>query len=310
MLPLMRISLNGSAETAVGPSIAKVAASIDRTSAAGLGGYWLAQTGLSDALGFFIAAAENIGDMEVGTAVIPTFTQHPIALAAHALTCQAAIGGRLVLGIGLSHQPAVEDRLGMQWDRPIRHLREYLDILLPLLEAGKVSSKGDIWTANDIVMERPYDGPPPSVMIAALGPQALDVCGKRTDGTILWLVGPKTIREHIAPRINEAAASASRPAPRVMCSLPICVTDDEPAARALVGSILAGYNDLPSYKAMLDREGVEGPADVAIIGDEASVAAQLDNLADAGATEFAALPLTFDPELMDRTWAFLQGRAG
>ena len=309
MLPGMRISLNGSGEVAVAPSVAKVAASLERTRAAGLGGFWLAHVGLVDALGMLTATAASSGDLEVGTAVIPTFTQHPIALAAHALTTQAAIGGRLVLGIGLSHRPAVEDRLGMAWDRPIRHLREYLDILLPLLESGSVSARGDIWTANQVVAERPWNGPAPSVMVAALGPQALDVCGRRTDGTILWLVGPKTIREHIAPRINEAAASAGRPAPRVVCSLPICVTDDEASARKLVGSFLAGYNDLPSYRAMLDREGADGPGDVAIVGDEASVGARLDELAAAGATDFAALPLTLDPELLDRTWTFLQQRA-
>ena len=305
----MRISLNGSSDTAVAPSIGKVAASIERARGAGLGGFWLQQSGLSDALGFFIACADQIGDLEVGTAVIPTFTQHPIALAAHALTAQAALRGRLVLGIGLSHRPAVEDRLGMPWDRPIRHLNEYLDILLPMLEAGRVSASGDIWSARDVVMERPYDGPPPSVMVAALGPQALDVAGRRTDGTILWLCGQKTIREHIAPRMNDAAAAASRPAPRVVCSLPICVTDDEPAGRGLIGALLGGYGDLPSYRAMLDREGAAGPEDVSIVGDEASVNAQLDELADAGTTDFAGVPLAPDRELLDRTWALLEARA-
>ncbi len=305
----MRISLNGSSDTAVSPSIQKVAASIDRARQAGLAGYWLQQTGLADALGFFIACADDIGELEVGTAVVPTFTQHPVALAAHALTAQAALRGRLVLGIGLSHRPAVEDRLRMTWDRPIRHLNEYLDILLPLLETGRVSATGDIWSARDVVAQRPYDGPPPSVMVAALGPQALDVAGRRTDGTILWMCGPKTIRDHIAPRINDAAAAASRPAPRVVCSLPMCVTDNADGARQTIGQLLAGYGDLPSYRAMLDREGAAGPADVAIVGDEASVNAQLDELADAGTTDFAGVPLSLDRAEIDRTWALLEARA-
>jgi F420-dependent oxidoreductase-like protein len=303
----MRIALNGSGELAINPSIEKVAASAERAVGAGLSGYWLAQTGLTDALDVFIATREQSGDLELGTAVIPTFLQHPIALAAHALTTQAAVGARLVLGIGLSHQPAVEDRLGMVWERPVRHMREYLDILLPLLAEGRVTSKGDIWTA-DVSTQRPIDTAP-SVMLAALGPQMLDLAGKRTDGTILWLVGPKTIRDHIAPRLNEAAAAADRPAPRIVCSLPVCVTEDEAAARSLIGQLLAGYNDLPSYRAMLDREGADGPADVSVVGNEATVNAALDELADIGTTDFAALPLTLDPELVARTWALLSARA-
>lgn len=303
----MRIALNGSGEIANNPSIEKVATSAEKAVAGGLSGYWLAQTGLTDALDVFIATREQTGDLELGTAVIPTFLQHPIALAAHALTTQAAVGGRVVLGIGLSHQPAVENRLGMVWERPLRHMREYLDILLPLLEEGRVTSKGDVWTA-DVSTQRPTEQAP-SVMLAALGPQMLDLAGKRTDGTILWLVGPRTIRDHIAPRLNEAAAAAGRPAPRVVCSLPVCVTDDEPAARSLIGKLLAGYDELPSYRAMLDREGADGPADVAVVGDEAAVNAALDELADAGTTDFSALPLTLDPELVERTWALLTARA-
>jgi F420-dependent oxidoreductase-like protein len=299
----MRISVNGSGELTLEPSIARVGAHMERTVASGFSGYWLAQTGLVDALTVFVKTAEQSGDLELGTAVIPTFPRHPTALAAQALTAQAALGGRLVLGIGLSHQPSVEDRLGMKWEKPLRHMRDYLDALLPLLEAGAVDATGEFWSAH-VTAPRPTERPP-SVMLAALGPQMLDLAGRRTDGTILWLVGPRTIAEHIAPRINDAAAAAGRPAPRVVCSLPVCVTDDAAGARALVGQVLAGYNELPSYRAMLDREGAAGPGDVAVVGDEKAVAAALDELAAAGTTDFAALPFAFDAEVMERTWKCL-----
>ena len=298
----MRISINGSA-TMVFPSVPNALADLKATKAEGFDGYWLAQVGLGDALTVFAAAGEETAGMEVGTAVIPTFPRHPTALAAQALTTQAAIPGRLVLGIGLSHQPSVEGTWKMKWERPVRHMVEYLDVLLPLLETGQVNATGDIWSA-EMAGGRPTETVP-SVMLAALGPQMLDIAGRRTDGTVLWLVGPRTIGEHIAPCLNEAAAAADRPAPRVVCSLPVCVTDDEAGARALIGQFLDGYQDLPSYRAMLDREGADGPADVAVVGTEAQVNAALDELKASGATDFSALPMSLDPEVVARTRACL-----
>lgn len=298
----MRISINGSAAMVM-PSVPNAIADLKATKAEGFSGYWLAQVGLGDALTVFAAASAHTAGMEVGTAVIPTFPRHPHALAAQALTTQAAISGRLVLGIGLSHQPSVEGNWKMKWEKPIRHMSDYLDVLLPLLTSGQASHTGEIWS-GEIAAGRPTETVP-SVMLAALGPQMLDIAGRRTDGTILWLVGPRTIAEHIAPRINDAAAAADRPAPRVVCSLPVCVTDDEPGARALIGQFLDGYQDLPSYRAMLDREGADGPADVAIVGNEDRVRAALAGLEAAGTTDFAGLPMSLDPGIVSRTRACL-----
>jgi 5,10-methylenetetrahydromethanopterin reductase len=310
--PVMRISLNGSGQLVLDPTLDGIAADIDRAVEAGFAGYWLAQSGLADALTMLAATAPHqVGPdragIEVGTAVVPTFSRHPVTLAGQALTTQAAVPGRLVLGIGLSHRPVVEDRLGLTWERPVRHLRDYLDVLLPLLETGEVHHRGEIWS-GEVAMPRPTDRVP-SVMVAALGPQMLDLAGRRTDGTILWLVGPRTIREHVAPRLGDAAAAAHRPAPRVVCSLPLCVTDDPAGARDLIGRVLAGYGELPSYRAMLDREGADGPGDVAVVGDEAAVDAALDELAEAGVTDFAPVPIALDPELHQRSWAVLRARA-
>jgi F420-dependent oxidoreductase-like protein len=302
----MQISINGSA-TMVFPSVPNALADLKATKSQGFSGYWLAQVGLGDALTVFAAAGNDTSGMEVGTAVIPTFPRHPHALASQALMTQAAIPGRLILGIGMSHQPSVEGNWKLKWERPIRHMNDYLDVLLPLLESGQVSHTGEFWS-GEISGARPTETVP-SVMLAALGPQMLDVAGRRTDGTVLWLVGPRTIGEHIAPRINEAAAAAGRPAPRVVCSLPVCVTDDEAGARSLIGQFLDGYQDLPSYRAMLDREGAEGPADVAIVGDEAAVTAALKELESVGTTDFAALPMSLDPEIVARTRACLRAYA-
>ncbi len=141
-------------------------------------------------------AANGTSDITLGTAVVPTWTRHPQAMAAAALTTQAATGGRFVLGIGLSHQPAVEGHLHMAWEKPIRHMLDYLDVLQPLLEEGAVDTVGEVWSYTGSSV-RPTQQPP-QVMLAALGEQMLKIAGRRTDGTILWCVGPVTIERQIA----------------------------------------------------------------------------------------------------------------
>ncbi len=299
----MRIGINASGLLNQ-PAIEAMAEHARRASEDGFGSWWLAQTGLVDALTVFTAAAPHAPDLEFGTAVVPTFPRHPQALAAQALTTQAAVGGRLTLGIGLAHQPSVEGRWRLSWERPVRHLMDYLDVLLPLLETGQASHHGEIWG-----FEGGYPRPvarAPRVMVAALGEQVLRVAGHRTDGTILWCVGPKTIRDHIAPIITEAAESAGRPAPRILCSLPVWVTDEPEKAYAEVERVLAVQGELPSYRAMLDREGVDGPADIALIGDEYEVADMLTEIAAAGATDFTAVEQAGDPEEAARTRALLR----
>lgn len=298
----MRIGINGSS-LLVRPDLGRITADVSAAEDEGFTSYWLAQTGLVDSLGALAAAGATTSSIELGTAVVPTWTQHPMALAAGALTAQALSGGRVVLGIGLSHQPAVEDRLHMKWEKPIRHMLDYLDVLLPLLEEGRVSHHGEIWSL-DAEMVRPTEQAP-KVMLAALGDQMLRIAGTRTDGTILWCVGPKTIADHIAPRIGEAAASAGRPAPSIVCSIPCWVTDDPAGARSFVGSVLAGYAELPSYRAMLDIEGIHGLEDLSFVGSEDEVRAGIESVAAAGATDFTAVVMGGDPDEIAATRALL-----
>lgn len=301
----MRITINGSPSLLAG-SLDEVRAYARQAHADGFDGFWLAQTGLVDALSAFCALADDTGSMELGTAVVPTFPRHPTMLAGQALTTQAATGGRLALGIGLSHQPAVEERLGMSFERPVRHLIDYLEILQSLLETGAADHSGEVFSAHVEQGGRPTEDPP-AVLVAALGEQTLRVTGRRADGTILWMVGPATIGTHIAPRIREAAAEVDRAEPRIVASLPVTVTDDEAEVRDLINMLLDGYNHLPSYRAMLDREG-EGTTvgDVSIVGNEDAVREQLASVAAAGATEFAAAEIGRNPDESARTRALLK----
>jgi len=298
----VKITINGSA-TLAGANLDALKAHAAQAADDGFGSYWLAQGGLVDALMAFTAIAPTVPNIEFGTAVIPTYPRHPSALAAQALTAQAATGGRIALGIGLSHKPAVEDRWGMSFDRPIRHMLDYLAILESLLATGSSDYRGEMFTCL-ADGPRPTDDPP-SLLIAALGPQLLRIAGGRSDGTLLWMVGPKTIRTHIAPIISDAASAAGRSAPRVICSLPICVTDNEASVREVTGKVFANYGELPSYRAMLDREGVDGPGDVSVIGTADQVRNQLEAIAEAGATEFSALEFARDPDDAAATRALL-----
>jgi alkanesulfonate monooxygenase SsuD/methylene tetrahydromethanopterin reductase-like flavin-dependent oxidoreductase (luciferase family) len=132
----------------------------------------------------------------------------------------------------------------------------------------------------------------------------LHLAGTYADGTITWMTGPATIESHIVPSINAAAKDAGRKTPRVAMCLPVCVTNEVDAARQRAAQVFSIYGQLPSYRAMLDREGAEGPADVAIVGDEEAVRSQLDAIADAGATDFEASIFGDDAE-RDRTFALL-----
>jgi F420-dependent oxidoreductase-like protein len=224
-------------------------------------------------------------------------------MAQQALTTQAAVGGRLILGIGLSHRPTVEQRWGLSFERPVEYMREYLAILLPLLRGEAVDIAGRRLKANAQLTIA--DAPPPPVLLAALGERMLRLAGEHTDGTALWMVGKKTVASHIVPTISAAARRAGRGAPRIVVGLPMCVTSDAAAARERAARALGLYGQLPSYRAMLDREGVAGPADVLLAGTESDIERELIELEEAGATDFSATPMG-SAEEQQRTIALLR----
>jgi 5,10-methylenetetrahydromethanopterin reductase len=201
-------------------------------------------------------------------------------LAQQALSTQAAINSRgdagLCLGIGLSHQIVVESMWGLSYAKPVRHLKEYLSVLMPLLEGKPVQFQGEEYRVQGGVSVGGSSRP--SVLVAALGPQMLRVTGQLADGTSTWCVGPKTLSELTIPTLRQAAADAGRPEPRVACALPVCVTDDVDGARKKAAQVFAVYDTLPSYKTMMNREGVDGPGGLAIVGTEAEVRDQIAEL--------------------------------
>jgi F420-dependent oxidoreductase-like protein len=243
--------------------------------------------------------------IELGTAVVPTYPRHPVAMAQQALSASAAARGRFTLGIGLSHQVVIETMLGLSFAKPYSHMKEYLAVLAPLIRTGNAMVQGEEYRVAASVAV-PGASPCP-ILVAALAPKMLALTGAVADGTITWMTGVNTVRDHTAPRIREAAAAAGRPEPRIVVGLPIAVTTKVDAARASAAQGFAIYGTLPSYRAMLDREGAEGPGDVVIAGDESAVRERLEQLAAAGATDFLAVPLPVqgDGEAVARTRALL-----
>ncbi|MBV9920845.1 MAG: TIGR03564 family F420-dependent LLM class oxidoreductase [Pseudonocardia sp.] len=259
-----------------------------------------------DLLVTLAVALREVPEIEVGTGVLPIQVEHPMAMAQRALTVNLISGGRLTLGIGLSHRAVTEGVWGVPWDRPIRRLGEYLDGLLPLLAGQKADAVGEIVTTRGTL--RIPDAPTPDVYVAALGSQMLRLAGRRTAGTVTWMTGPRTLAEHVAPTLRDSAEEAGRPraAVRVVASLPVSVTDEVDSARANAAEQFAIYGRLPSYRAMLDREGYSGPQDAAIIGDEKAVTERLDHLRSAGVDEFVGLPYGRSREDHARTRALLR----
>ena len=257
-------------------------------------------------------AGQRTKRIEMGTAVVPTFPRHPMALAQQALTTQAATGGRLTLGIGLSHRPMVEGRLGLQFDRPALHMQEYISVLRRLVHEGRVEFSGQVFQVNGSIQVPSATRCP--IVIAALGPRMLRIAGELAEGTVTWMTGRKTLDSHIVPRINSAADAAGRPKPRICVGVPIAVTDNLAAAREQASRLFQRYGQLPSYRRMLDMGGVEEPADMAIVGNEPEVERQLRSLAEAGTTDLLAaiFPASDEDEegSVARTRALLKGLIG
>ena len=270
--------------------------------------FWSSQIFGHDALTVLAVVGREVPGIELGTAVVPTYPRHPMMLAQQALSTQAAINSRgdagLCLGIGLSHKIVVESMWGLSYDKPVRHLKEYLSVLMPLLEGKPVSFAGEEFRVNGGVSVPGSSRP--SVLVAALGPQMLRVTGALADGTSTWCVGPKTLAELTIPTLRQAAADAGRPEPRVAVALPVCVTDDVAGARARAAQVFVVYDTLPSYKTMMNREGVDGPGGIAIVGTEAEVRDQIAHLAAIGVTDFNAGVFTTDPDELARTHSVLR----
>ena len=301
--------LSGADPAAQGSAIDATIANLAQLRDEGFRRVWMSQLPYEpDLLTVLAIALREVDTIEAASGVVPIQNQHPMHMAQRALTVSLASGGRFLLGLGMTHAAVTEGMWGIPWDRPVRRLNEYLDGLLPLIAGEPVNAVGEtVTTRGSLVIP---GAPRPEVYIAALGPQMLRLAGRRTSGTCTWMTGPVTLADHIGPTLRQAAADAGRTerAVRVVAALPVSVTDDVDAMRRQAAEQFAIYGTLPSYRAMLDREGFAGPEDAAIIGDEQTVSQQLDELAAAGVDEFVGAPFDPSAEGRARTRALMRSK--
>lgn len=270
---------------------------------AGLHSAWMAQAFSWDAMGLLCVVGRETSRIELGTAVVPTYPRHPIVMAQQALTTQSASNGRFTLGIGLSHKPLMEDMYGLRFARHIDHMSDYLAVITPLLRGQSVAYRGDEYRVNiDLTIK---ESKPVPVVLAALGPRMLDLAGRASDGTLTWMTGPKTLGDHVVPRITKAAKEAGRASPRVIAGMPLVITEDANEALEVAKNAFVMMGALPSYKAMLEREGLNDPAEMAIVGTSVSVADRIKRLEDAGVTDLYAWVFTAKNNTVERTVEFL-----
>lgn len=304
----MRIGLMAGATDAIGNGIRDIVEFSRDAEERGFDSIWMANAFGLDAVAACGIAGWETDRIEFGTAVTPTYPRHPAALAQQAVTTSVACGGRFVLGIGLSHQVVIEGMYGMSYDKPAAHMKEYLQVIAPLLKGEAADFAGEQLTGK-LSLDVAHAQPVP-LIVAALGPAMLKLAGTWAEGTTTWMTGPKTMEEHIIPSINAAAEAVGKPAPRTVCGLPIALTDDVEGARAIIAKQLEIYGMLPSYRAMLDREGVAGPAELSLVGDAPTLRAAIQRLRDIGVTDFNAAIMPVGEGVFENTLELLQSELG
>jgi F420-dependent oxidoreductase-like protein len=243
--------------------------------------------------------------IELGTAVVPIQTRHPIAMAQQALSTQAVCAGRLTLGLGPSHHWIVEDMLGLSYDRPAHQVRNYLEVL-----NAAFAGPGPVDVVNDgYRVHNPLDITdivPTPILLAALAPVMLRIAGEHASGTILWMADERAIGEHVVPRLTKAAAGVGRPAPRVIAGVPVvlCRDDEVDDARAWANRALGHADYSPNYQRLLDHGDATDVGDILAGGDEAAIVERLARFRDAGVTDLAVrvLPLGADRESRIASW--------
>ena len=239
--------------------------------------------------------------VELGTAVLPIQTRHPIAMAQEVLSNQVVCEGRFTLGIGVSHHWVIENQLGLRYERPAHAMRCYLEVLNAALRGpGTVDVENDgfrVHTPMDVT-----DWSPNPVLIAALAPAMLRVAGELAAGTILWMADERAVAGHVVPRLTKAAAAAGRPTPRVVAGVPValCPKDEVDAARAWSNRVLGHAEYSPNYQRLLEHGDAKDVGDILAGGDESTVLARLRAFRDAGVSDLAVRPVALGSDRASR----------
>ncbi len=280
-----------------------IVADIEDLENRGIGAAWLTMgvPGL-DPPTLLSAAAVRTSRIMLGTAIVPTWTRHPIVATTQAQTISQLSGGRFRLGVGPSHEGGMSGQFGIDYKRPLTNLREYLQIAKGLLNEGEVALDGFHYKVKGRLANHAGNVP---VMASALRRRSFEVCGEYADGAISWVCPHEYLREVALPALEKGAAKAGRETPPLVAHVPICVHENEAEARAAARQQLGFYPKTPFYRAMFEDAGFAVDADgnwtdamqdaVMLFGDETRVEAGLRALFAAGTTELIVTSVNVGP---------------
>ena len=279
----------------------------------GFASFWIPQVpGYLDAMTAVALLGAVTERIEIGTAVVPIQTRHPLIMAQQALTTAVACSGRFTLGIGPSHHWIITDQLGLSYDKPASLVRDYLDVLdAAFAGPGRVALDNNSFRVHSPVDVTDDVGV--GVLVAALGPTMLRIAGERTGGTILWMADERAIGDYVVPRITDAASAAGRTGARIVAGVPValCANSEADRAREYASEVLGHADFSPNYVRLLEHGDADDVGDTMAAGDESTVLARLRSYRDAGVTDLAVrvVPLGDDAkarsESRRRTQAFV-----
>jgi F420-dependent oxidoreductase-like protein len=247
---------------------------------------WVTHINGRESLTVLTAYAMATQRIRIGTGVVPIYTRAPATMAQTAATLADVSGGRLTLGLGVSHQPIVEGWYGETIGKPVAEMREYLEIVRAIL-AGAEPPEGRRWhTRFALAGIGPFPDLP--IYVAGLSPKMLHLAGQLADGVVLWLCNPRYIAEVVVPALRAGREAAGRTLEGfdIVAAVPAAVVDDPEHAWDAMRRDLVPYLALPFYRAMLDRSGFGGDLDAY---DEAAAAGDLDGMQAAVSEEFLRL---------------------
>jgi F420-dependent oxidoreductase-like protein len=260
-----------------------------------------------DPISVFALAGQRTERILLTTAVVPTYGRHPIAMAMAAATAQAASKGRFRLGVGPSHEPIVEHVYGLSYDKPVRHMLEYLEVVRALLQQGQASFRGEVFRVE--AQHHVDDGGSVPVLMSALGPQMCRAAGRASDGVLPWLAPASYVKDLIAPAVAEGAARAGRPAPPIVAETACLISERPDEVLETVRREMGFYLAMPAYRALFERGGVpdaaaaqtegwtSGMVDAVIASGSADrVASVVESYFAAGADEVVLSPVGIGPD--------------
>ncbi|GCE45255.1 putative F420-dependent oxidoreductase [Thermosporothrix hazakensis] len=204
-----------------------------------------------DILTVLTAAAMRTTRLKMGTAIIQAFARHPVFLALQASSFHALAPGRLQLGIGASSPLYAKRAYGIEMDAPFAYLREYMQVLRPLLHEGAVRHQGRFLTTD---IELPTTAPIPLLM-AALGPKAFRLAGEIADGAISAMCPVPYLLHTALPALQEGATRAGRKCPRLVAHVPVVFTEDRETALQIGRQAMRIYTTRPNYRTMFVAAG-------------------------------------------------------